>query len=73
MNDLRGKLLSREDELQRLLSVSQPHSLPQSSAEQLLAKHQQLEDELKAKSDVIEKLKVSGYKYKNSGLISKSF
>ncbi|XP_063585135.1 A-kinase anchor protein 9-like isoform X2 [Penaeus indicus] len=57
LNDLRGKLLSREDELQRLLSVSQPHSLPQSSAEQLLAKHQQLEDELKAKSDVIEKLK----------------
>ncbi|XP_042875039.1 A-kinase anchor protein 9-like isoform X4 [Penaeus japonicus] len=57
LNDLRGKLLSREDELQRLLSVSQPHSLPQSSAEQLLAKHQQQEDLLKARDELIEKLK----------------
>ncbi|KAG7170959.1 A-kinase anchor protein 9-like, partial [Homarus americanus] len=57
LTSTRGKLMSREEELERMQCVSQPHSLPLSTADQLLTKQRHLEDELATKYIIIEKLK----------------
>lgn len=61
----REQLLARDEELERLqtqfsqhYSTREPHSLPHTSTDQLLAKQRQLEVELATKNDIIDKLKV---------------
>ncbi|XP_071544904.1 uncharacterized protein [Panulirus ornatus] len=57
LSNTRGKLMSREEELKRMQSMSQPHSLPQTASDQLLIKHRQLEEDVEAKDKLIKCLK----------------
>ncbi|XP_069957077.1 A-kinase anchor protein 9 isoform X3 [Cherax quadricarinatus] len=57
LSSTRGKLMSREEELERIQSMTQPHSLPQTTSDQLLTKQKQLEDEIASKNNLIDNLK----------------
>ncbi|XP_045593928.1 A-kinase anchor protein 9 isoform X3 [Procambarus clarkii] len=72
LSSTRGKLMSREEELQRMQSNSQPHSLPQTTSDQHLSRQRQLEDEVAQKNKLVENLKKKLVSASNPNNISSS-